>query len=65
MKNLLKMSLTYTKTYATKKTTARAPRRTLLPNIRMHASLSCVVLKKYYADSDHVFGALSNFFEIL
>jgi hypothetical protein len=23
-----------------------------LPNLRMYASLSCVVLKKYYEDSD-------------
>jgi hypothetical protein len=33
----------------------------LLLNLRMQASPSCVVLKKYYEDSDQVFGALSEF----
>jgi hypothetical protein len=33
--------------------------RALLPNLRMHASLSCVALNKYYEDSVQVFGAFT------
>jgi hypothetical protein len=33
--------------------------RALLPNLRMHASLSCVVLDKYYEDSFEEFDAFT------
>jgi hypothetical protein len=42
------LSLTYTKTYATKKNNGASAARALLPNLKMLASLSCAVLKKYY-----------------
>jgi hypothetical protein len=37
-------------------------RRELLSNLRMHVSLSRVVLNKYYEDSVQVFGAYTGFF---
>jgi hypothetical protein len=46
MKYLLKISLKYTKIYATKKCKSRR----LLPN-----------LSQYYKDSDQVFGALTEY----
>jgi hypothetical protein len=35
--------------------------RAMLPNLEMHASLSCVVLNKYYEDIVQVFGAFTRF----
>jgi hypothetical protein len=33
----------------------------MLPNLKMHASLLCAVLNKYYEDSVQAFGALREF----
>jgi hypothetical protein len=33
----------------------------LLPSLKVHASLSCVVINQYNEDSDQVFGELTEF----
>jgi hypothetical protein len=54
MKYLFKILLTYTKMHGASASHA------LLPKLRMHASLSRVVLTKYYEDSV-LFGAFTGF----
>jgi hypothetical protein len=51
-----------------KKCTGWAPRAralTKLPNLKKHASLSCVVLNKDYEDSVQLFGAFTEFLKCM